>query len=160
MRCPYCSSLSNRVIDSRLSKEGDETRRRRVCDDCNRRFTTYERVAEVLPLVVKHDGRREPFDRDKIMLGLRKACEKRPVSMDSLERVVERIEIWTQERGGREIPSSEIGERIMEELHELDEVAYVRFASVYRQFKDINQFMGELKGLLERRERKGVHRDR
>ena len=160
MRCPYCSSLSNRVIDSRLSKEGDETRRRRVCDDCNRRFTTYERVAEVLPLVVKHDGRREPFDRDKIMAGLRKACEKRPVSMDSLERVVERIEIWTQERGGREIPSSEIGERIMEELHDLDEVAYVRFASVYRQFKDINQFMGELKGLLERRERKGVHRDR
>jgi transcriptional repressor NrdR len=160
MRCPYCSSLSNRVIDSRLSKEGDETRRRRVCDDCNRRFTTYERVAEVLPLVVKHDGRREPFDRDKIMLGLRKACEKRPVSMDSLERVVERIENWTQERGGREIPSSEIGERIMEELHELDEVAYVRFASVYRQFKDINQFMGELKGLLERRERKDVHRDR
>jgi transcriptional repressor NrdR len=160
MRCPYCSSLSNRVIDSRLSKEGDETRRRRVCDDCNRRFTTYERVAEVLPLVVKHDGRREPFDRDKIMVGLRKACEKRPVSMDSLERVVERIEIWTQERGGKEIPSSEIGERIMEELHELDEVAYVRFASVYRQFKDINQFMSELKGLLERRGRKDVHRDR
>jgi transcriptional repressor NrdR len=160
MKCPYCASLSNRVIDSRLSKEGDEIRRRRVCDDCNRRFTTYERVAEVLPLVVKHDGRREPFDRDKIMVGLRKACEKRPVSMDSLERVVERIEIWTQERGGKEIPSSEIGERIMEELHELDEVAYVRFASVYRQFKDINQFMSELKGLLERRGRKDVHRDR
>lgn len=159
MRCPFCSSLSNRVIDSRLSKEGNEIRRRRVCDDCHRRFTTYERVAEALPVVVKQDGRREPFDRDKIMVGLRKACEKRPVSMDSLERVVERIEGWAQERGGREIPASEIGERVMEELHELDEVAYVRFASVYRQFKDINQFMNELKGLLDRRGRKGVHRD-
>lgn len=159
MRCPYCSSLSNRVIDSRLSKEGNEIRRRRVCDDCQRRFTTYERVAEALTMVVKKDGRREPFDRDKIMSGLRKACEKRPVSMDSLERVVERIESWAQERGGREIPAKEIGERVMEELHALDEVAYVRFASVYRQFKDINQFMKELKVLLDRRERKGVHGD-
>ncbi|MBW2038672.1 MAG: transcriptional repressor NrdR [Deltaproteobacteria bacterium] len=159
MRCPYCSSLRNRVIDSRLSKERDEIRRRRLCTDCNRRFTTYERVAEVLPLAVKRDGRREPFNREKIMIGLRKACEKRPVSMDILEKVVERIERWVQERGGREIASSEIGERVMEELQELDEVAYVRFASVYRQFKDINQFMKELKGLLERRERRGVHRD-
>ncbi len=159
MRCPYCSSLSNRVIDSRLSKEGDEIRRRRLCNDCNRRFTTYERVAEVLPLVVKRDGRREPFNRDKIMIGLRKACEKRPVSIDILERVVERIEKWAQDKGRKEIASSEIGEKVMEELQELDEVAYVRFASVYRQFKDINQFMKELKGLLERRERRGVHRD-
>jgi transcriptional repressor NrdR len=143
-----------------MSKEGNEIRRRRVCDDCHRRFTTYERVAEALPVVVKQDGRREPFDRAKIMVGLRKACEKRPVSVDSLERVVERIEGWAQERGGREIPASEIGERVMEELHELDEVAYVRFASVYRQFKDINQFMSELKGLLERRGRKDVHGDR
>jgi transcriptional repressor NrdR len=143
-----------------MSKEGNEIRRRRVCDDCQRRFTTYERVAEALPVVVKQDGRREPFDREKIMIGLRKACEKRPVSMDSLERVVERIEGWAQERGGKEIPASEIGERVMEELHELDEVAYVRFASVYRQFKDINQFMSELKGLLERRGRKDVHGDR
>jgi len=157
MKCPYCASLSNRVVDSRLSKEGDEIRRRRVCDDCNRRFTTYERVAEALPLVVKQDGRREPFDRDKIMIGLRKACEKRPVSMDILEKAVERIESWAQER---EIPASAVGERVMEELQGLDEVAYVRFASVYRQFKDINQFMKELKGLLERRERKDVHRDR
>jgi transcriptional repressor NrdR len=147
------------VIDSRLSKEGNEIRRRRVCDDCHRRFTTYERVAEALPVVVKQDGRREPFDRDKIMNGLRKACEKRPVSMDSLERVVERIESWAQERGGKEIPAKDIGERVMEELHELDEVAYVRFASVYRQFKDINQFMSELKGLLQRRGRKDVHGD-
>jgi transcriptional repressor NrdR len=160
MRCPSCSSLSNRVIDSRLSKEGNEIRRRRVCDDCQRRFTTYERVAEALPVVVKQDGRREPFDHEKIMVGLRKACEKRPVSMDMLERVVERIEGWAQERGGKEIPAHEIGERVMEELHELDEVAYVRFASVYRQFKDINQFMSELKGLLERRGHKDVHGDR
>src|SRR4030042_952991 len=160
MRCPSCSSLSNRVIDSRMSKEGNEIRRRRVCDDCQRRFTTYERVAEALPVVVKQDGRREPFDREKIMVGLRKACEKRPVSMDMLERAVERIEGWAQERGGKEIPASEIGERVMEELHELEEVAYVRFASVYRQFKDINQFMSELKGLLERRGRKDVHGDR
>jgi transcriptional repressor NrdR len=159
MRCPQCASLSNRVIDSRLSKEGNEIRRRRVCDDCHRRFTTYERVAEALPVVVKQDGRREPFDREKIMNGLRKACEKRPVSMDSLERVVERIESWAQERGGKEIPAKDIGERLMEELHELDEVAYVRFASVYRQFKDINQFMSELKGLLQRRGRKDVHGD-
>jgi transcriptional repressor NrdR len=159
MRCPQCASLSNRVIDSRLSKEGNEIRRRRVCDDCHRRFTTYERVAEALPVVVKQDGRREPFDREKIMNGLRKACEKRPVSMDSLERVVERIESWAQERGGKEIPAKDIGERVMEELHELDEVAYVRFASVYRQFKDINQFMSELKGLLQRRGRKDVHGD-
>jgi transcriptional repressor NrdR len=159
MRCPQCASLSNRVIDSRLSKEGNEIRRRRVCDDCHRRFTTYERVAEALPVVVKQDGRREPFDREKIMNGLRKACEKRPVSMDMLERVVERIESWAQERGGKEIPAKDIGERLMEELHELDEVAYVRFASVYRQFKDINQFMSELKGLLQRRGRKDVHGD-
>jgi transcriptional repressor NrdR len=159
MRCPYCSSLRNRVIDSRLSKEGDEIRRRRLCNDCKRRFTTYERVAEALPLVVKRDGRREPFNRQKIMIGLRKACEKRPVSMDNLEKVIERIERWAQEKGGREVAASEVGERIMEELHELDEVAYVRFASVYRQFKDIDQFMRELKGLLDRRERKSVHRD-
>jgi len=160
MKCPYCASVNNRVIDSRLSKEGDEIRRRRVCDDCNRRFTTYERVAETLPAVVKQDGRREPFDRTKIMIGLRKACEKRPVSMDLLEKAVERIESWAQERGGREIPASAIGERVMEELQELDDVAYVRFASVYRQFKDINQFVKELEGLLDRRERKGVHGDR
>jgi len=117
-------------------------------------------VAEALPLVVKQDGRREPFDRDKIMIGLRKACEKRPVSMDILEKAVERIEGWAQERGGKEIPASAVGERVMEELQGLDEVAYVRFASVYRQFKDINQFMKELKVLLERRERKDVHGDR
>jgi transcriptional repressor NrdR len=116
-------------------------------------------VAEALPVVVKRDNRRELFNRDKVMLGLRKACEKRPVSIDILEKIVERLERWAQERGGNEIDASEIGERLMEELQEVDDVAYVRFASVYRQFKDINQFMGELKGILERRERKGVHGD-
>jgi len=159
MRCPYCGSLRNRVIDSRMSKEGDEIRRRRLCSDCKKRFTTYECVAETLPLVVKRDGRREPFSREKIMVGLRKACEKRPVSMDVLEKVVGRIEGWVLEKGGKEIASGAIGEQVMEELHELDEVAYVRFASVYRQFKDINEFLRELEGLLDRRERKGVHGD-
>ena len=142
-----------------MSKEGDEIRRRRLCSDCKKRFTTYECVAETLPLVVKRDGRREPFSREKIMVGLRKACEKRPVSMDVLEKVVGRIEGWVLEKGGKEIASGAIGEQVMEELHELDEVAYVRFASVYRQFKDINEFLRELEGLLDRRERKGVHGD-
>ncbi|RLA95455.1 MAG: transcriptional repressor NrdR, partial [Deltaproteobacteria bacterium] len=126
---------------------------------CGRRFTTYERVAEELPYVVKRDGRREPFSREKVLVGLRKACEKRPISIDVLEKIVDRIEAWAQERGGGEIKSIEIGEKVMEELQELDEVAYVRFASVYRQFKDINQFMEELKELLDRKERKGVHGD-
>jgi len=158
MRCPHCLSTDNRVIDTRMSKDGLEIRRRRVCNSCGHRFTTYERVAEENIFVVKRDGRREPFSREKILIGLRKACEKRPVSIDILEKIVDRIETWAQEKG-REISSSEIGERVMEELQELDEVAYVRFASVYRQFKDINQFMRELKELLDRRERRDVHRD-
>ena len=158
MRCPHCLSTDNRVIDTRMSKDGLEIRRRRVCNSCGHRFTTYERVAEENIFVVKRDGRREPFSREKVLIGLRKACEKRPVSIDILEKIVDRIETWAQEKG-REISSSEIGERVMEELQELDEVAYVRFASVYRQFKDINQFMRELKELLDRRERRDVHRD-
>ncbi|RLA78751.1 MAG: transcriptional regulator NrdR [Deltaproteobacteria bacterium] len=158
MRCPHCLSTDNRVIDTRMSKDGLEIRRRRVCNNCGHRFTTYERVAEENIFVVKRDGRREPFSREKVLIGLRKACEKRPVSIDILEKIVDRIETWAQEKG-REISSSEIGERVMEELQELDEVAYVRFASVYRQFKDINQFMRELKELLDRRERRDVHRD-
>jgi len=158
MRCPHCLSTDNRVIDTRMSKDGLEIRRRRVCNSCGHRFTTYERVAEENIFVVKRDGRREPFSREKILIGLRKACEKRPVSIDILEKIVDRIETWAQEKG-REISSSEIGERVMEELQELDEVAYVRFASVYRQFKDINQFMRELKELLDRRERRDVHGD-
>ncbi len=159
MKCPYCGEDDDRVIDSRVSRDGYEIRRRRLCNRCGRRFTTYERVAEELPYVVKRDGRREPFSREKVLNGLRKACEKRPVSIDVLEKIVDRIEAWAQERGGREIKAIEIGERVMEELKELDEVAYVRFASVYRQFKDINQFMEELKELLDRKEKKGVHGD-
>lgn len=148
MRCPFCGNIEDKVIDSRLSKDGGVIRRRRDCDECGRRFTTYERIDEVLPTVIKKDGRRELFDRAKVLAGLKRACEKRPISVEELERVVDRIEQNLQESGDKETPTSTIGERIMKELHELDEVAYVRFASVYRQFKDINQFMDELKDLL------------
>ncbi len=154
MRCPYCSSLDNKVIDSRMGKEGDSIRRRRECLKCQGRFTTYERVEEVLPSVIKKDGRREPYDRMKILNGLKKACEKRPVSVDALERTVSDIEKSIQEKGQKEIPSTVIGEEVMEHLHRLDEVAYVRFASVYRSFKDINEFMSELKDILGNKEMK------
>src|SRR5437870_12755368 len=136
MRCPFCHGLENRVVDSRLAKEGDVIRRRRHCGGCARRFTTYERVDEVLPMVVKKDGRREVFDRQKIVSGLKKACEKRPVSTAAIEQTADRIERTLQERAEKEVPSSVIGEAIMRELHKLDQVAYVRFASVYRSFKD------------------------
>jgi transcriptional repressor NrdR len=149
MKCPFCGDLDNRVIDSRLSKDGAVIRRRRECLECGRRFTTYERVEEVLPLVIKKDGRREPFDRMKILMGLKKACEKRPVSITTLEKVVDKIEHKILESGEKEIPSSVVGEELMRELYLLDHVAYVRFASVYRSFKDINQFMDELKVLLD-----------
>jgi len=142
--------MDDRVIDSRLSKEGDMIRRRRECSHCQRRFTTYERVEETLPLVIKKDGRRELFDRGKILSGLHKACEKRPISVDVLEKLVERIEQRLQEAGEREVHSREIGEQIMQQLQNLDEVAYVRFASVYRSFKDVNEFMNEVKELLEK----------
>jgi transcriptional repressor NrdR len=136
------------VIDSRLSKDGLIIRRRRECEGCGKRFTTYERVEEPLPAVVKKDGRREPFDRAKIAAGIKKACEKRPVSTETIDSVVDRIERWALEYGEPEIPSKAIGERVMKELHALDEVAYVRFASVYRSFKDIGEFMNELSELL------------
>lgn len=148
MKCPFCGNLENKVIDSRLSKDGGVIRRRRDCEECGRRFTTYERIEEILPMVIKKDGRRELFDRGKVVAGLTRACEKRPVSMEELEKIVDGIEHSLQESGDREIPTTRIGETIMKELHELDEVAYVRFASVYRQFKDINEFMDELKDLL------------
>ncbi|MBM2838771.1 MAG: ATP-cone domain protein [Deltaproteobacteria bacterium] len=148
MKCPFCGHLENKVIDSRLAKDGGVIRRRRDCDDCGRRFTTYERIEEILPMVIKKDGRRELFDRGKLLAGLKRACEKRPVSVEDLERIVDKVEQTLQECGDREIPTSKIGETVMKELHELDEVAYVRFASVYRQFKDINQFMDELKDIL------------
>jgi len=149
MQCPHCDSLDNKVVDSRLSQEGAVIRRRRECLDCQRRFTTYERVEETSPMVIKKDGRREHLDRQKILAGLKKACEKRPISMDTLEAVATRIEKKFQENGETEIPSQVIGEAVMAELYHLDQVAYVRFASVYREFKDLNQFMSELKGLLD-----------
>jgi len=152
MRCPYCSSLENKVVDSRMGKEGESIRRRRECLKCEGRFTTYERVEEVLPLVIKKDGRREPFDRLKILNGLKKACEKRPVGVESIETTVSDIEKSLQDKGLKEIPSTVIGEEVMDHLHRLDEVAYVRFASVYRSFKDINEFMTELKDILSTKE--------
>ena len=150
MKCPFCQDLDNKVIDSRLSKDGQVIRRRRECLECGRRFTTYERIEEVLPLVIKKDGRREAFDRMKIIIGLKKACEKRPISITTLEKIAEKIELKVQESGDKEIVSSIIGEAIMMELFRLDHVAYVRFASVYRSFKDAHQFMEELRDLLQR----------
>jgi transcriptional repressor NrdR len=153
MRCPFCQDAENKVIDSRESHEGSVIRRRRECLACKRRFTTYERVEELYPLIVKKDGRREAFDRDKIVSGLKKACEKRPVSADQLEETVAAIERLLQGMGEKEVPSSVIGEELMRRLQQLDEVAYVRFASVYRSFRDIAEFMHELKDLLEAEER-------
>ncbi len=152
MKCPFCGFMDDKVIDSRLGKDGDIIRRRRECLKCERRFTTYERVEDVLPMVVKKDGRREPFDRNKILLGIKKACEKRPISVQAVENVVSEIEASFSETSEREIKSTEIGEKVMIRLRDLDDVAYVRFASVYRSFKDINEFMSELKDILDRRD--------
>jgi transcriptional repressor NrdR len=151
MRCPFCRDLENRVVDSRLGKDGDAIRRRRHCEHCGRRFTTYERVEESLPMVVKKDGRREPFERGKIVSGLKRACEKRPVSVDTIERVADAIERQLQEASEREVTSREIGESVMRRLHALDAVAYVRFASVYRSFRDVHEFMRELEDLIAER---------
>ena len=148
MKCPFCTHDDTRVVDSRLGKEGNNIRRRRECIDCERRFTTYERVEETLPLVIKKDGRREVFDRQKIISGIQRACEKRPVSIATIEKVVDQMEVKLQESGEKEVAASRIGEAIMEALQSLDEVAYVRFASVYRQFRDINEFMSELTDIL------------
>jgi transcriptional repressor NrdR len=152
MKCPHCDHLESKVLDSRLSKEMDTIRRRRECLKCGKRFSTAERLEEGLPLVIKKDDRREVFDRIKILNGLKKACEKRPISITNLEKIVSRIEYNLLEKGDHEISASEIGEMVMEELRKLDEVAYVRFASVYRQFRDINEFMSELKDLLLKKE--------
>ncbi len=149
MNCPFCRHADTRVVDSRLGKEGNNVRRRRECPECERRFTTYERVEEILPWVIKKDGRREAFDRAKIISGMQRACEKRPVSVEQIEALVDRLERKFQECGDKEISASLIGEAVMDMLHEVDEVAYVRFASVYRQFKDINEFMSELNDLLK-----------
>ena len=151
MKCPFCRQSNNHVIDSRLGKDEEMIRRRRECIACSRRFTTYERVEEAMPMVVKKDGRREAFDRLKITNGLKRACQKRPVSMDAIESIADRIERGIQERGEKEIPGSIIGEAAMRELHDTDPVAYVRFASVYRSFKDLDEFMTELEDLLNER---------
>lgn len=151
MKCPFCDELEDKVVDSRMAKEGEVIRRRRECLGCKRRYTTYERVEEILPVVVKKDGRRESFDRTKILSGMKKACEKRPISTATIEVVTDRIEKRIQEMGETEIESRVVGEEVMKELHQLDQVAYVRFASVYREFKDIDQFMDELKSLAQQR---------
>ena len=151
MKCPYCSKINNKVIDSRLSKDGRTIRRRRECIDCSRRFTTYERLEEILPMVVKKDGRRETFSREKIINGIKKACQKRPVSITKIEEFVDSLEVYFQELGKKEIESKEVGEKVIKNLKDWDEVAYVRFASVYRQFKDINEFVAELEDILKSR---------
>ncbi|MBW1858879.1 MAG: transcriptional repressor NrdR [Deltaproteobacteria bacterium] len=149
MKCPYCREIDNKVIDSRMTKEGHAVRRRRECLLCNHRFTTYERIEELPLVLIKKDGRRETFDRGKVLAGIQKACQKRNISINTLEEFVDELERELQEMGEKEISSSVVGGRIMTKLHELDDVAYVRFASVYREFKDVNDFMAELKDILD-----------
>jgi transcriptional repressor NrdR len=148
MKCPFCGELDNKVIDSRLSKDGNVIRRRRECLICNRRFTTYEHIEDIPIMIVKKDGRREIFSREKVRSGMQRACEKRNISMNVIEESIDELERDLRETGKKEIPSNKIGEWVMEALHKLDGVAYVRFASVYREFKDVNDFVSELKNLL------------
>ena len=150
MKCSYCGYIEDKVVDSRLTQEGTAIRRRRECLKCGKRFTTYEYIEDVSLMVIKKDGRREPFDRKKVLSGILKACEKRPISMEQMENMVVQIERLIQKKSDREVPSSKLGELVMEKLKALDDVAYVRFASVYRQFKDVNQFMSELKDILDK----------
>jgi transcriptional repressor NrdR len=152
MKCPFCGHLHDKVVDSRESKEGDAIRRRRQCLACQRRFTSYERIDEIPYMVVKKDGRRERFDRQKVLAGILKACEKRPVSMVQLEMIADKAETMVQDSSEREVSTTSLGEMIMNELKNLDKVAYVRFASVYLDFKDVQEFMSELKDLLKNRE--------
>lgn len=152
MKCPYCGHSGDKVVDSRESREGEVIRRRRECLDCGRRFTSYERIDEIPYMVVKKDGTRERFERQKLIAGMLKACEKRPVSVAALEAVADRIETTLQDRSEREMPTAEVGELVMQELKRLDKVAYVRFASVYRHFRDIGEFMTELNDLLSAKE--------
>ena len=149
MKCPYCGWQEDKVIDSRSSQEGDAIRRRRECSKCQRRFTTYEHIEQVPLMVIKKDGRRELFDKKRILTGVMKACEKRSVSMDKIEIMIDEIERYLQKNYEKEVKSREIGELLMEKLRDFDEVAYVRFASVYREFKDLSQFMKEVKQLLK-----------
>jgi transcriptional repressor NrdR len=152
VKCPYCGHLGDKVVDSRESKEGEVIRRRRECLGCGKRFTSYERIDEIPYMVVKKDGSRERFDRQKLVAGLLKACEKRPVSLAAVEVVADRVETTLQDRPDKEIATADIGSFVMEELKKLDKVAYVRFASVYRHFRDINEFAEELKQLLNPKE--------
>ena len=148
MKCPFCGEIDNKVIDSRLSKDGAVIRRRRECIICGRRFTTYEHIEEIPVMIVKKDGRREVFSREKVRSGLQKACQKRNISMNVIEEFLDELERDLRETGEKEISSNKIGEKVMAKLHEIDDVAYVRFASVYREFKDVNDFVSELKNLL------------
>jgi transcriptional repressor NrdR len=150
MKCPFCGEIDNKVIDSRLSKDGNAVRRRRECIVCTRRFTTYEHIEEVTVMLIKKDGRREVFSRDKVRTGIKKACEKRNISVHVIDQFLDELERDLRETGEKEIPSHQLGEKIMLKLHELDDVAYVRFASVYREFKDVNDFVAELKSLLDK----------
>jgi len=152
VKCPFCGCLKDKVVDSREGKEGEVIRRRRQCLDCGRRFTSYERMDDIPYMVVKKDGSRERFDRQKVIAGMLKACEKRPVSVAALEAVADRVEVTLQDRPEKEIGADEVGSFLMEELRSLDKVAYVRFASVYRHFRDIGEFMTELRGLLDGKE--------
>ncbi len=150
MKCPFCGVINNKVIDSRLSKDGNAIRRRRECIECRRRFTTYENIEAIPIMIIKKDGRREVFNREKVRNGIQKACEKRNISINVIENFVDELERDLREIGEKEIPSHQLGEKIMAILHELDDVAYVRFASVYRDFKDVNDFVSELKTLLSK----------
>jgi transcriptional repressor NrdR len=152
MKCPYCAHLGDKVVDSRESKEGEVIRRRRECLECGRRFTSYERIDEIPYMVVKKDGRRERFERQKLVAGLLKACEKRPVRVAALEAIADRVEATLQEKAEREISTEEVGAFVMQELKQLDKVAFVRFASVYRNFRDLDEFKDELNELLRFRE--------
>jgi len=153
MKCPFCGFLEDKVVDSREAKDGDSIRRRRECLECSRRFTSYERIDEIPYMVVKKDGKREPFDRNKILAGLLRACEKRPISATQLESTVDLVEKFVQDSPDRECPTNELGKIIMKRLKELDKVAYVRFASVYLEFEDVSEFMTELKYLVRSRDK-------
>ena len=159
MKCPDCSGMENKVIDSRLNKEGTVIRRRRECLSCSERFTTHEKLERSLPLLIKKDGRREEFDRKKIIHGVQKACQKRPVSIKDIDDLVDRVEQYVQELGDKEVPALKVGEKVINEIYNLDDVAYVRFASVYRSFKDVNEFMVELKEVLKSKEGNKSPRD-
>ncbi len=151
MKCPFCGDLDNKVIDSRVSKDGSVIRRRRECIDCSRRFTTYEHIEEIPIMIIKKDGRRELFSREKVRKGMQRACQKLDISMNVIEDFIDDLERDLRETGEKEIPSPEVGEKVMQKLHGLNDIAYVRFASVYREFKDVNDFVSELKSLLSER---------